>query len=139
MSALLGRAVAQAAGGGHEAALASVQAAGRSLDAVEGAESQGPDRLEIDRLRGRELYLLGRHAEASALQQAVLEAQRDRLGAEHPETLELRIELLESLRASGKPIDDALMQVTAAGRQRLGRDWLARWDTLRDLPGGVAR
>lgn len=137
--ALLGRAVAQAAGGGHEAALASVQAAGRSLDAVEGADSKGPDRLEIDRLRGRELYLLGRHAEASALQQAVLEAQRDRLGAEHPETLQLRIELLESLRAAGKPIDDALMQVTADGRQRLSRDWLTRWDAVRGKSDGITR
>lgn len=99
--ALLGRAVAQAAKGWHEAALASLQAAGQSLDAVEGAQSQSPERFDLDRERGRQLHALGRYAEAIALQTVVLEAESKRLGATHPDVRELRAELLQSQRAAG--------------------------------------
>jgi len=99
--ALLGQGLAEAAQGRHQEALASLQAAGQSLDAVEGVQSQGRERFDLDRERARQLHALGRHAEALALRQSLLEAQSRRLGADHPETRQLRAELLESQRAAG--------------------------------------
>lgn len=99
--ALLGQGLAEAAQGRHQEALASLQAAGQSLDAVEGVQSQSRERLDLDRERARQLQALGRHAKALALRQSLLEAQSRRLGADHPETRQLRAELLESQRAAG--------------------------------------
>ena len=100
--AMLGRAVTQAAKGQHEDVLASLQAAGASLDAVEGALSQSFERLDIDHERGRQLYAPGRHAEALAVQASVLDAQSRRFGEDHPEKArQLRAELLQLRRAAG--------------------------------------
>jgi hypothetical protein len=89
--------------------------------------------VELNRVRmgiGREAFKLGRFAEAAEAQRAALEFVTARRGATHPQVLNLRMELVESLLASRRTGDarewmDATLDVSA-----LADEPKARWHEL---------
>ena len=129
--ALLGLCTAQGKLGQNEAALATCRRAERALGAVEGADSTSVNMASMQRRIGTRSFALGRFDDAVLAQRRALDIAIDFMGATHADVLGVRMELAESLLASGRPDEASDALPAGLDLARLSDEKRQRWDGLR--------
>lgn len=128
---LLALGTAQGKLGRSEAALATYRRAERALIAVEGAESRSPAMASTQRRIGARSFALGRYDDAEAAQRHSLDISSAFMGTDHPDTLEVRMELADTLLALKRPTDALAVLPGDMNLAQLSEPQHIRWDALR--------
>jgi tetratricopeptide (TPR) repeat protein len=130
-SALLGLCTAQGKTGRKSEALDSCLRAKRTLVAIEGEDSRPPAMGAVQRRLGTRYFALERYAEAAEAQRSVLELATEFRGADHPQVLEIRLELARSLMALAREDEVLSVLLGTQNISSLSEEHRVQWIELR--------